>query len=274
MKMRRILLPPVFCLAMSVFMTGAAAADSGGIRLMERDEFEKTENIKGLALDAGEELVYFPEEDLKAGTENIREEVHEIASVFNRVPDTVSFRATGGEIYEYENIGLGWVMDEDETVHRIIKAAGEGKNKTDACWTNGTEYKSRSDIGGNYIEIDISDQVVYLYKNYAPVFKTDCVTGCVKNGMGTGEGLFKITGMARDVTLRGTNPDGTEYANDVSFWMPFNGGEGLHDAMWRSEFGGNEYVEGGSHGCVNLPPENAAKIYKNVRTGFPVIVHE
>ena len=51
-----------------------------------------------------------------------------------------------------------------------------------------------------------------------------------------------------DVPLVGDN-----YVTPVKYWMPFNGGIGLHDAVWQSAFGGERYKTKGSHGCVNLP---------------------
>jgi len=55
--------------------------------------------------------------------------------------------------------------------------------------------------------------------------------------------------------------------------MPFNGGVGLHDASWRSTFGGKIYVTGGSHGCINLPRSAAETIYNNISAGTPVLVY-
>ena len=56
--------------------------------------------------------------------------------------------------------------------------------------------------------------------------------------------------------------------------MPFYDGQGLHDASWRTAFGGNIYQTNGSHGCVNLPPAVAATIYENIDTGTPVILYK
>ena len=54
--------------------------------------------------------------------------------------------------------------------------------------------------------------------------------------------------------------------------MPFDGGEGLHDAN-RGAFGGNIYTYNGSHGCVNLPYSAAEALWGIVEVGDPVIVH-
>ena len=55
--------------------------------------------------------------------------------------------------------------------------------------------------------------------------------------------------------------------------MAFSGGCGIHDASWRSSFGGNIYTYNGSHGCVNTPYSAVKKIYNNTTYGTPVIVH-
>ena len=56
--------------------------------------------------------------------------------------------------------------------------------------------------------------------------------------------------------------------------MPFYDGQGLHDADWRSSFGGNIYVTNGSHGCVNLPPQAAAAIYAEIDEGMAIILYQ
>ena len=65
-----------------------------------------------------------------------------------------------------------------------------------------------------------------------------------------------------------------EYESPVTYWMPFNGGIGLHDANgWRKQYGGSIYYYSGSHGCVNLPLDLAKTLYENFDVGDPVIVY-
>jgi hypothetical protein len=64
--------------------------------------------------------------------------------------------------------------------------------------------------------------------------------------------------------------------------MPFDGGEGLHDASWRSNFGpgsdlaptdlGNGNTILGTHGCVNLPLDAAQFIWNWAPIGTTVVV--
>ena len=63
---------------------------------------------------------------------------------------------------------------------------------------------------------------------------------------------------------------------DVTFWLPFNGGVGIHDASWRSS---SEYMclprfgRTVPHGCVNTPYDAAEQIFNTVDIGYPVIVY-
>ena len=76
--------------------------------------------------------------------------------------------------------------------------------------------------------------------------------------------------------LRGDKlPNGRySYQSHVDYWMPFNGGIGPHDASWRDTFGGDIYINSGSHGCINLPLEAAEKIYGIINNEMPIIVYK
>ena len=46
--------------------------------------------------------------------------------------------------------------------------------------------------------------------------------------------------------------------------------EGAH-STWQPYFGGDRYLTGGSHGCINLPPENAGQLYSLIQYDVPII---
>ena len=117
-----------------------------------------------------------------------------------------------------------------------------------------------------YVEVDISDQTVELYKDNDIILTTLCVTG--KDSTPTRIGYFPIKYKTYDTYLKGPG-----YNSHVYYWMPFDGGIGLHDAAWRDEFGGDIHYNGGSHGCVNLPHDAAKTIYENVEAETKVLVH-
>lgn len=121
----------------------------------------------------------------------------------------------------------------------------------------GDGYIRRSDtksLGDSVVVVDVSSQTMSYYDNCDMVLTGATVTG--KNSTPTEYGVYSIYSKERGKYLMG------EYY--VEYWMPFNGGQGLHDAQWRKKFGGTIYKNSGSHGCVNLPLDLAGKLYDKV----------
>ena len=121
-----------------------------------------------------------------------------------------------------------------------------------------------------FIDVDISEQKLRYYDSDGKVIvKSDIVTGLPIKDRETRKGWFKIFAMNTNRYLVGPN-----YKSYVSFFMPFDGGIGLHDADgWRKEYGGNIYKTNGSHGCVNMPYNKVKKVYKKAKVGTRVLVH-
>ncbi|MBE5943917.1 MAG: hypothetical protein E7258_03255 [Lachnospiraceae bacterium] len=164
----------------------------------------------------------------------------------------------------------GWILDGEKEAEELYEAllTQEDFTKKPACKKEGYAHSDLNDIGDTYVEIDLSDQKVYMYVDGLCIVETDCVTGSIAGGMKTPGGLYQLNGKDVNATLRGPG-----YASFVYFWMPFNGGIGLHDATWRDAFGGDIYQYDGSHGCINLPYEAAEKIYNNIEYGMPIVCY-
>ena len=78
-------------------------------------------------------------------------------------------------------------------------------------------------------------------KNGTCLVDTPVVTGNPNKGHGTPKGgVWRLKDKASPFTLVGKKPDGSiDYEEPVNYWMPFNGGIGLHDAflekqVWRN----------------------------------------
>jgi lipoprotein-anchoring transpeptidase ErfK/SrfK len=121
----------------------------------------------------------------------------------------------------------------------------------------------------DFVEVSISQQKLWLFKGGSLVLETDVVTGNEKLERNTPIGDYKILFKTRDKVLKGPG-----YESFVSYWMPFYKGYGLHDATWRRRFGASIYQNGGSHGCVNIPPKMAPIVYQNVVVGMPVLIRQ
>ena len=127
--------------------------------------------------------------------------------------------------------------------------------------------EGKDDIGDTYIEVDMTGQMMYYYQDGRLEVETPIVTGNTGRRMGTPEGVNFVYGKARNRVLTGPG-----YASHVNFWMPVKGNIGIHDAAWRSEYGGEIYKTGGSHGCINTPYEAMSKLYDMAEVGTPVVM--
>jgi glucan-binding YG repeat protein len=119
-----------------------------------------------------------------------------------------------------------------------------------------------------YVFVSVSEQTLYYCSGGELVFSTPVVTG-TRGRHDTPTGSFYLRAKATGIHLKGLEDDGvTEYDSYVQYWMPFLGGEwGLHDADWRWSFGGDIYTWNGSHGCVNMPPAAAKRLFGSISVG-------
>lgn len=198
----------------------------------------------------------------------IGEYVNSMGDKYNTYGKKKQFITTSGEAIEVPAGSFGWRIAYDGEIDAIIAdlEGGEDVTRDFTYLYYGTSH-GEHDYGNSYVEVNLTEQHVYVYKDGEMVFDTPCVSGKISANHGTHTGVYPIAYKQKDATLKGDN-----YESHVNYWMPFNMGEGLHDATWRSSFGGTIYKTGGSHGCVNLPLSAAESIYNIVEAGWPVIV--
>ncbi len=132
------------------------------------------------------------------------------------------------------------------------------------------------------ITISLSEQVIRAYEHGQQVFWTYVTTG--RPGLETDPGSFKVYWKVTPWTMHSPWPKGSPYwypDSKVNMVMWFNGGDGIHDAYWRSRYGpgtnGPHYdptgEDTGTHGCVNVPYHNMVWLWNWTPTGTPVIVY-
>ncbi|MCC8104898.1 MAG: L,D-transpeptidase/peptidoglycan binding protein [Clostridiales bacterium] len=216
-----------------------------------------------VSVSGGNELIY--------AEDALSEWVQELADQYNTLENGREFTTSLGETITITEGNYGWSMDADATAERIlglIKEGGSGRVMTEAVWTQtGAAFTLEGDIGDSYIEADLTNQKVWFYKDGKLLGESDCVSGDYENSR-TPEGIYTIYYMKSPATLRGA-----DYVSEVDYFMAYFGNYGLHDASWRSEFGGDIYLTDGSHGCINLPDEMAQLLYENVDYGYVVVTY-
>jgi L,D-transpeptidase-like protein len=115
--------------------------------------------------------------------------------------------------------------------------------------------------GERWIDVDLATQTLVAWEGETPVFATLVSTGKGREGSdsATPKGEFRIW-----VKLASSNMDNLEdedasryYAiEDVPYVQYFAKGVGLHGAFWHRGFGHER-----SHGCVNLAPLDAQRLF-------------
>ena len=193
---------------------------------------------------------------------------------FSSTGDTRHLTSAGGGKYTISGGTYGFTIDSEKETSKLTKElkAREDIEREPIYSGKSPNKNGRDDIGGDFIEVDIAKQRVWVVINGKVKVDTPVVTGNVPRH-NTPTGVYYIVYKATNTTLKGHNDDGSEYESHVAYWMPFYLGYGLHDASWRGVFGGSIYLGNGSHGCVNCPPAIMPKIFKLSYTGMPVIVH-
>ncbi len=190
-----------------------------------------------------------------------------IEESYNTSNKPISFNTTSGNTIDVTTKTWGNDIDTQKERDEIKTLFDSLKSQTDRI----PIYKNdivRDQIGDSYVEVDKEHQHVYVYLNGERVYDTDCVSGCVETKHETSEGVFYVAYKQKDKYLVGPT-----WKSFVHYWIKFTpDSQGLHDASWRSKFGGKIYKTDGSHGCVNLPTSAAKDIYELVYEGMPVIV--
>ncbi|MBP1744511.1 MAG: peptidoglycan transpeptidase precursor, ErfK-YbiS-YhnG family [Firmicutes bacterium] len=199
----------------------------------------------------------------------IKSFVNSLAPHYNTVGKARTFQTSTGNVIEVGGGDYGWKINASGEVAHLVEAIQNGttEDRTPSYSQKGA-VQGENDLGSTYVEINITAQHMWYYKNGSLVVEGDVVTGNVSKGNGTPGGIYKLKYKERNATL-----DGQDYSTPVAYWMPFNNNIGIHDATWRTEFGKDIYLTAGSHGCVNSPYELAQTIYENISAGVPVIVY-
>lgn len=240
---------------------------------------------KEIALDGSTLITWLSKQDDGSYTkdesvfkEKLTAFVKELASQYNSIGATRTFTGKDGQSHTVSGGTYGFRVSTDSEVSALLKIINENKSENNRIPEHTGQLPSGENggIGTTYLEINITKQHLWFVKDGSVVLESDFVSGKESDSTRlTPSGTYYIYNKERNRVLRGTKqPNGKyEYESPVSYWMPFNKGIGLHDASWRSTFGGDVYINSGSHGCINLPTGFAGSLYSQIYVNLPVVVY-
>lgn len=206
----------------------------------------------------------------------VKELAEEVDTVYSEHPFTTH---DGEEIMLPGKGYYGYRLDksaETEELWEELDNNEQLKREPNYSRTEAADPDDNHGFGGDYVEVDLSLQHLWIYKDGETVFETDVVSGNNDSEHRTPAGAFFAYDKKRNTVLRGDKQDDGEwgYETPVDYWIRLTDtGIGLHDADWRYSFGGSIWRWNGSHGCINIPPWAMPTIFEMVDTNMPVAVH-
>lgn len=221
-----------------------------------------------LLLDENGNFVFDEEGGLCTDEEKVYAFVDALADKYDTVGGVRHFSATRGEIVTVEGGIYGNKIDREAEKEYLLTAFLNKKAEVHMPqYTQLARKQGSDDIGDTYIEVDMTQQMMYYYVDGRLEIETPVVTGNTSLRRGTPGGTNYVYAKQRNRTLRGEG-----YASFVKYWIPVKGNIGIHDASWRSEYGGEIYKKNGSHGCINTPLDAVSELYEMVEVGTPCIM--
>ncbi len=195
--------------------------------------------------------------------------VQKLASKYNTYADVREFKTTKGDIVEIGGGDYGWVIDKEKEAELLKEnILSGGTTEREPVYSQRAQVEGLEDIGDTYVEIDYTNQHMWYYEKGQLKLDSDIVSGNIAKGNGSPDGIFKVVYKQSPAVLVGE-----DYESDVEYFIVFAYNVGIHDASWRSAFGGNYYKTQGSHGCVNVPRETASELYGMIQKEIPVIAY-
>lgn len=196
--------------------------------------------------------------------------IKELSKKYDTVGIKRSFKTSTGKVIEVEGGLYGWKIDLVAETKALLKNIDLGETvEKEPIYVQKALFRGADEIGGTYVEVNITRQYLWFYKNGKLITQGPVVTGNPNRGHSTVTGTYMLNYKQKGATLRGAN-----YASEVTYWMPFFGNMGIHDASWRHSFGGEIYKRNGTHGCINAPLYLAKTIFDNIEEGIPIISYK
>ena len=209
--------------------------------------------------------------------QHIADYVAQLAAAHDTVGTEREFQTTSGRTVSVYGSAYGWQIDQASEVAQLTQEIQSGTQTTrDPIYSMTANAHGYNDIGNTYIEVDLTAQHLWYYKDGKLAMESDIVSGYPSKSRNTPGGVYKLWYKEKGKTLRGS-ADGQSYASYVDYWNNVSTiGIGLHDASWQNgNFGGERYKSStwGSHGCINMPLDKAKYVYEKIDMGTPVFMY-
>ena len=239
--------------------------------LGQKEVIDSSVTADWITLDDDGNFLLDEEGNLVLDEEKVTEYVSKLAEKYDTKAKERTFRSTSGKEIHFDakQVLYGTSIDQKKEVANLIQEIKDGETniEREPAFLSKAFCEGADDVGDTYIEINMTEQHLYYYKEGKIFMESDFVSGNLRAGMSSPELFAYVRNKAKNVILRGPG-----YESFVYYWMGIWQGYGMHDATWRGRFGGEIYKTNGSHGCINLPLKFIGEFFPEVEVGTPLIM--
>jgi hypothetical protein len=127
--------------------------------------------------------------------------------------------------------------------------------------------------GEKWIDVNLTKQTIVLYEGTKPVYATLISSGEAgledhEHSTATKRGIFRIHTKHMSSTMSSAEAGEEFELREVPYVQYFDEGYAMHGAYWHDRFGIPK-----SHGCINLAPEDARRIFFWTEPQLPTAWH-
>ena len=234
----------------------------------QSETIDKAQIYKWLSVDANNEIQF--------DTEAIIDYIDTIAKNYETMGQSREFTTSNGKTITVSGGDFGWWINRKAEAEAIVN---DIKGLTSV--TREPNYLQRAgafdenDFGNTYIEIDLSTQHLYAYKEGEKIVDCDIISGDPSLKAETPTGVFNMRFMFTNYDyIRGN------FKKNIKYWMVFYGNTvetniGIASCDWITTFGGSAYKGAGSLGSIYVNDIDAKTLYMELPgKDFPVIIYK
>lgn len=234
----------------------------------EKEIIDKSKIYKWLSVNASNEIIF--------DKEAIVAYIDEFAKKYETMGQSRTFITSSGKEITVSGGDFGWWINRNAEADAIIE---DIKNLNSAvrepAYLQRAGGYGENDFGNTYIEINLTTQHLYAYKEGNKIVDCDIISGDPGLKKETPTGAFNMRFMFTNYDyVRGS------FKKTLKYWMVFYGNTvdtniGIASCNWITTFGGNAYKGAGSLGSIYVNEADAKTLYMELPgKDFPVIIYK
>ena len=205
--------------------------------------------------------------------------VGQLASKYDTVGIERSFSTYDNREVTVSGGTYGWLIDQPKEADALYQAIMDKKTQVrEPVYAQEAASRDTNDIGYSYVEVNLTDRRLVLYKSGNPVVDTG-----IAISSSTPAGVYSIEEKKNQQTVGNMTTDcWMSFTDDLAIYgdpgLNLNTVTDTEEDSFESaadmDFGSDLTSWTGTEGCIVLPEEAAQELYQNVETGMPVVIYK